>query len=54
MLKQYFGSPDDPNFVLAEVTIDWAEAMTPHQKPPILFIFRDPDQLFYAPLPGFH
>ncbi len=34
MLKQYFGGPDDPNFVLAEVTIDWAEAMTPHQKLP--------------------
>ena len=34
MLKQYFGSPDDPNFILAEVSIDFAEAMTPHQKTP--------------------
>lgn len=34
MLRQYFASPDDPNFVLAEITIDHIEAMTPHQKTP--------------------
>lgn len=34
MLKQYFGGPQDPNFVLAEVTIEGVEAMTPHQRLP--------------------
>ncbi|MBI5415643.1 MAG: pyridoxamine 5'-phosphate oxidase family protein [Candidatus Omnitrophica bacterium] len=34
MLKQYFGGPQDPDFVLAEIKIDAVEAMTPHQKTP--------------------
>ncbi len=34
MLRQYFASPDDPNFVLLEISIDSMEAMTPHQKQP--------------------
>ena len=34
MLKQYFGGTEDPNFVLATVTIKNVEAMTPHQKHP--------------------
>jgi len=34
MLKQYFSGPEDSNFVLAEVSIESAEAMTPHQKEP--------------------
>ena len=34
MLKQYFGGVQDPNFVLLEITIQKAEAMTPHQKSP--------------------
>ncbi len=34
MLKQYFGSPDDPNFKFMEVDIQELEAMTPHQKEP--------------------
>lgn len=39
MLKQYFGSPADPNFILAEMSIEWAEAMTPHQKTPDIIQF---------------
>lgn len=35
MLKQYFGGPSDPNFILLEVVPkDVVEAMTPHQKIP--------------------
>jgi general stress protein 26 len=34
MLKQYFGSADDPNFVLMVIDITEVEAMTPHQKTP--------------------
>lgn len=34
MLKQYFAGPQDQNFVLAEVTIESVEAMTPHQRDP--------------------
>ena len=34
MLKQYFGSCQDPNFVLLAVEIKGVEAMTPHQKAP--------------------
>ena len=34
MLKQYFGSPQDPNFILLKVEIKRVEAMTPHQKMP--------------------
>ena len=34
MLKQYFGGPEDANFVLALIEINEVEAMTPHQKEP--------------------
>lgn len=34
MLKQYFGSPEDPNFILMIIQIIELEAMTPHQKEP--------------------
>lgn len=34
MLRQYFSSPQDPNFVLLEVEMTSLEAMTPHQKTP--------------------
>ncbi len=34
MLKQYFGEPADPNFVLMLIDINEVEAMTPHQKEP--------------------
>lgn len=39
MLKQYFGEPQDPNFILAEVTMESMEAMTPHQKSPEVIQF---------------
>jgi general stress protein 26 len=34
MLKQYFGGVQDQNFVLLEIDVQSAEAMTPHQKQP--------------------
>lgn len=34
MLRQYFSSPQDPNFILVEVEMKSLEAMTPHQKTP--------------------
>lgn len=34
MLRQYFGSIDDPNFILLEVKVSKLEASTPHQKQP--------------------
>jgi general stress protein 26 len=34
MLRQYFAGPQDPNFILAAITIEKIEAMTPHQKVP--------------------
>ena len=34
MLRQYFGSVQDPNFMLLEIDIVSVEAMTPHQKLP--------------------
>ena len=34
MLRQYFGSPQDPNFVLIEIETDSVEAMTPQQRKP--------------------
>ncbi|MCK5178320.1 MAG: pyridoxamine 5'-phosphate oxidase family protein [Candidatus Omnitrophica bacterium] len=34
MLKQYFGGPQDENFVLMVIDINEVEAMTPHQKEP--------------------
>ena len=34
MLKQYFGGPQDDNFVLMVIDINEVEAMTPHQKTP--------------------
>ena len=33
-LKQYFGSIEDPNFILMEIQIKSVEAMTPHQREP--------------------
>jgi uncharacterized pyridoxamine 5'-phosphate oxidase family protein len=39
MLRQYFASAEDPNFVLAEIKIEHAEAMTPHQKAPESIVF---------------
>ena len=41
MLRQYFSGPQDENFVMAEVTIDRVEAMTPHQKTPIQIIWKE-------------
>lgn len=40
MLKQYFGGIDDPNFILLEIDIEMAEAMTPHQKEPEFISFK--------------
>ncbi|MGE0267415.1 MAG: pyridoxamine 5'-phosphate oxidase family protein [Candidatus Omnitrophota bacterium] len=40
MLKQYFGGIDDPNFILLEIDIETAEAMTPHQKEPEFVSFK--------------
>ena len=40
MLKQYFGSPADPNFILMTVEIQTVEAMTPHQKMPENISFK--------------
>ena len=34
MLRQYFGSPQDPNFVLIEIQTGSIEAMTPQQRKP--------------------
>ena len=34
MLRQYFSQPQDPNFVLATIKIEYIEAMTPHQRSP--------------------
>ncbi len=34
MLRQYFGGPQDPNFILMSVEIKSLEAMTPHEKVP--------------------
>ena len=34
MLRQYFGSPQDPNYVLIEIETDSVEAMTPQQRKP--------------------
>ncbi|MCK5014876.1 MAG: pyridoxamine 5'-phosphate oxidase family protein [Candidatus Omnitrophica bacterium] len=39
MLKQYFGSPEDPNFILMVIDIKEVEAMTPHQKEPEMVSF---------------
>lgn len=41
MLKQYFGGIQDPNFVLLEINIETAEAMTPHQKEPEKVALKD-------------
>lgn len=40
MLKQYFGGVEDPNFVLLEIDVEKAEAMTPHQKEPEFVSFK--------------
>ena len=34
MLRQYFGSPQDPNYVLIEIDTESVEAMTPQQRKP--------------------
>jgi general stress protein 26 len=34
MLRQYFGGPQDPNFVLIEIETGSIEAMTPQQRKP--------------------
>lgn len=34
MLRQYFSGPEDANLFLAEIRIEYAEAMTAHQKTP--------------------
>lgn len=34
MLRQYFGGPQDPNFILMSIEIKGLEAMTPHEKVP--------------------
>lgn len=34
MLRQYFGGPQDPNFVLIEIDTESVEAMTPQQRKP--------------------
>ena len=39
MLKQYFGGPEDKNFVLMVIDINEVEAMTPHQKEPEMIQF---------------
>ena len=40
MLRQYFASPQDPNFVLAEIKVSNAEAMTAHQKSPTMILWN--------------
>jgi len=37
MIRQYFASTDDPNFVLIEIEPTQIEAMTPHQQKPEFF-----------------
>ena len=39
MLKQYFGGPEDSNFVLMVIEINEVETMTPHQKEPEMISF---------------
>ena len=39
MLKQYFGGPQDKNFILMVIDINEVEAMTPHQKEPEMIDF---------------
>jgi general stress protein 26 len=34
MLRQYFSSPEDPNFILVEIFTDTIEAMSPQQPRP--------------------
>lgn len=34
MLRQYFGGPQDPNFILMSIEIKGLEGMTPHEKAP--------------------
>ena len=40
MLRQYFGSPQDPNFVLIEIETDSVEAMTPQQQKPDVLVLK--------------
>ncbi len=40
MLKQYFGGPQDENFILMVIDINEVEAMTPHQKEPEMIDFN--------------
>jgi general stress protein 26 len=40
MLRQYFGGPDDANYVLLEIETTQVEATTPHQKQPDILSFK--------------
>lgn len=40
MLRQYFSSPEDPHYVLLEITTDSIESMTPAQKHPDIHQFK--------------
>mgnify|MGYP001590166408 CR=1 FL=1 len=40
MLRNYFTSPSDPNYVLLEIETEIIESMTPTQKLPDQFVFK--------------
>ena len=40
MLRQYFGGPQDPNFVLIEIETGTIEAMTPQQRKPDILTLK--------------
>ena len=40
MLRNYFSSPEDPNFVLLEIASETIESMTPAQKAPDVNTFK--------------
>lgn len=40
MLRQYFGSPQDANFVLIEIETESIEAMTPQQQKPDIITLK--------------
>ena len=41
MLRQYFSGPEDENFVLMEVEAENVEGMSPHQRRPDVFNFKE-------------